>query len=139
MSVTDSISIGNIIALYGALLSTVLAYLHWRRNRGRFAVNPDVLQVSTMNRDEVTYRMIEVVNIGIRHLYLDDFGFCINNDTIVSTRSSHDEYPMRLEEGQRHRSIAVSAEYNHEVIEYLWARDTTGKEYRSNRYPFSDS
>jgi hypothetical protein len=34
--------IGWVLSAYGAALSTILAILHWRRDRGRFSVIPDV-------------------------------------------------------------------------------------------------
>jgi hypothetical protein len=128
---------GDYIAVYGALLATVLAVVQWRRDRGRFVLNSDSLHV-TWPGGEATYRTVEVVNVGTRTLYLDDFGFRTKNGESVSLRSTHDEYPVKLEEGQKHKSFAIAQKHFPASIEYFWARDTSGKEYRSDSFPFKE-
>ena len=65
--------VGWALSAYGAALSTVLAILHWRRDKGRLSVSPDVLHIKLDLGTEKTivWRLIEIVNVGRRPLYLE--------------------------------------------------------------------
>ena len=51
-------------------------------------------------------------------------------------RESNTEYPLKLEEGQKHRSMTVEDRFPSRDVKRLWARDTTGRTYSSGAYPF---
>lgn len=123
------------LGAYGACLSTLLAYLHWWRDHGRFSLSPEVLNIKLDNK-ALVWRLIEVVNSGRRPLYLDDFGFIQMDGTKVSMRSHDSEYPLKLEEGQKHRSYTIDANIHPSNIKKIWASDTTGKLYYSDDSPF---
>jgi hypothetical protein len=131
--------IGWALSAYGAALSTLLAILHWRRDKGRFSVSSEILHIKlSPNEKTIVWRLMEIVNAGRRPLYLEDFGILLANGTIESMRGrqSDTEFPLKLEEGQKHRSMTVEDKFPSHDIKRLWARDTTGKMYYSGNYPF---
>lgn len=122
----------------GAILSTALAILHWRRDKGRFAISPEILHIKLLGDKPVVWRLIEIVNAGRRSLYLDDFGFVLANGELRSMRDRDREieFPLKLEEGQKHRSMTIEANIASREIRKLWAKDTTGKIYYSGNFPY---
>lgn len=99
-----------IIGVYGAILSTVLAVLHWRRDRGKFVVNPQELRIG-ITGETIIWRMVEVVNGGRRPLYLEDFGITLTDEKSISLKDNHTEFPFKLDEGQKHTSFTIDAKY----------------------------
>ena len=88
------------IGVYGAVLSTVLAILQWRRDRGKFSVKPEVLHITPpINETTIVWYLIEIVNTGRRTLYLDDFGFTRvgGEDISMRDRERGTEFPLKLE------------------------------------------
>jgi hypothetical protein len=137
MSIPDLLHSWGILTLsaYAAVLSTLIAIVHWSRDRGRFALNPQTLH-SQMWFGSATWRIVEVVNVGRRPLHLEDFGLELTNGQTVSLCTHDTQFPLKLEEGQKHSSYALEKKYQSKVVRALWARDTTGKEYKSTRFPF---
>ena len=129
------------LSAYAAALSTLLAILHWRRDKGRFSVSPDMLHIQLPSEQVIVCRLIEVVNAGRRPLYLDDFGFVLTNGAVESMRwrEKETDFPLKLEEGQKHRSMTIEDEFLSHDIKRLWARDTTGKMYSSGNYPYGSN
>lgn len=128
-----------LLSLYGAVLSTVLAFLHWQRDKGKFSVSPEVLRINTPFEEKtIVWRVIEIVNIGRRTLYLDDFGFVRESGLQESIRDLQGEtyFPLKLEEGQKHRSMTIDDRFASHDIEKLWAKDTNGRVYYSVKLPF---
>jgi hypothetical protein len=132
--------LGWALSAYGAALSTVLAILHWRRDKGRFSISPEILhiQIQLSGEKMVVWRLMEIVNTGRRPLYLDDFGIILTSGTLESMREREreTEFPLKLEEGQKHRSMTVEDKFASHEIKKLWAKDTTGKMYYSGSNPF---
>lgn len=128
---------GDILASYGAILATVLAFLQWQRDRGRFVLNPVTMQIKTFSGKTI-WRIVEVVNTGTRSLYLEDFGYRLQDGRPVSLRDEHTVFPLKLDEGQKHGSMTIDERHLPAEIEVLWARDTTGKEYNSRKFPFKE-
>lgn len=132
--------IGWYLSAYGAALSTLLAILHWRRDRGRFSLSPEVLHIRLNVGTEqlIVWRLIEIVNSGRRPLHLEDFGILLEGEKEESMRDreTDTEYPMKLDEGQKHRSMTVEDRFPSKQIRKLWAMDTTGKKFYSGTYPF---
>ena len=126
------------LSIYGAVLSTTLAVLHWRRDRGRFSISPEVLHIKLFDEKTIVWRLIEIVNAGRRPLYLDDFGFVRDSGVFESMRDREREvnFPLKLEEGQKHRSMTIEDSLASHEIKKLWAKDTTGKVYYSGTLPF---
>ena len=132
--------IGWALSAYGAVLSTVLAILHWQRDKGRFSISPEILHIRIQPPGEktVVWRLMEIVNVGRRPLYLADYGIILTGGTIESMRERdrETEFPLRFDEGQKHRSMSVEDKFASHEIKRLWARDTTGKMYYSANDPF---
>ena len=86
----------------------------------------------------ITRGCIEIVNAGRRSLYLDDFGFVRDSGVFESMRDREREvnFPLKLEEGQKHRSMTIEDSLASHEIKKLWAKDTTGKVYYSGTLPF---
>ena len=101
--------VGWALSIYAAVLSTVLAILHWRRDRGRFSISPEVLHIKLLDEKTIVWRVIEIVNAGRRPLYLDDFGFVRARGELESMRDRErdTDFPLKLEEGQKHRSMTI--------------------------------
>lgn len=102
-------------------------------------MSPDIIHIKLDFSDgkTIVYRLIEIVNVGRRPLYLEDFGILLTNGAEESMYSQSDtEYPLKLEEGQKHRSMSVEDRFTSHDIRRLWARDTTGRMYYSAAYPF---
>jgi len=131
-------SLGWALSAYEPALPTILAILHWRRDKGRFAVSPDVLHMEFDPDKTIVWRLVEIVNVGRRPLYLEDFGILLTSGAEESMRGreSETEYPLKLDEGQKHRSMTVEDRFPSPDIRRLWARDTTGRMYYSGGYPF---
>jgi len=127
-----------VLSAYGAILATVLAILHWRRDKGRFSISPEVLHLEVLNQKTIVWRLIEIVNVGRRPLYLDEFGFVRVNGDLESMRGreSETEFPLRLDEGQKHRSMTIEDKFVSSDIKKLWAKDTTGTMYYSGNFPY---
>lgn len=130
--------VGWALGMYGAALSTVLAILHWRRDRGRFSISPEILHIELPAEKTIVWRLMEIVNAGRRPLYLDDFGIILTSGAVESMRGRENEtgFPLKLEEGQKHRSMTVEDRFGSNEIKRLWARDTTGEMYYSGSHPF---
>lgn len=137
MSIPDLLHSWGILTLsaYAAVLSTLIAIVQWSRDRGRFALNPQTIHIQ-MWFGSATSRIVEVVNVGRRPLHLEDFGLELTNGQTVSLCTHDTQFPLKLEEGQKHSSYALEKKYQSKVVRTLWARDTTGKEYKSTRFPF---
>jgi hypothetical protein len=132
--------VGWALSAYGAVLSTVLAILHWRRDKGRFSISPEILhiQIQPPGEKAAVWRLMEIVNAGRRPLYLENFGIILTSGALESMREREmeTEFPLKLEEGQKHRSMTVEDKFASHEIKRLWARDTTGKMYHSGNNPF---
>ena len=130
--------VGWALSIYGAVLSTLLAILHWRRDRGRFSISPEVLYIKLLDDKTIVWRLIEIVNAGRRPLYLDDFSCVRASGELESMRKreSDTHFPLKLEEGQKHRSMTIDDSFASHDIKNLWARDTTGTIYYSGAFPF---
>lgn len=126
---------GLILGAYGAALSTILAAASWWRDRGRLSVNPETINLELGDKT-IVWRLIEVVNSGRRALYLNDFGFMRMDGTSVSMRRHDAEYPLKLEEGQKHASFTIDAQVLPSEIKYVWATDSTGLNYTSGTAPY---
>ena len=83
------------MSIYGAVLSTVRAILHWRRDRGRFSVSPEVLHIKLLDEKMIVWRLIEIINAGRRPLYLDDFGFVRASGELESMRDRERDADFR--------------------------------------------
>jgi len=86
----------------------------------------------------IVWRMVEIVNVGRRPLYLEDFGILLTSGAEESMRRRESEtaYPLKLDDGQKHRSMTVEDRFPSTEIRKLWARDTAGRTYYSGGHPF---
>ena len=129
------------MSIYGAVLSTVRAILHWRRDRGRFSVSPEVLHIKLLDEKMIVWRLIEIINAGRRPLYLDDFGFVRANGELESMRGRErdTDFPLKLEEGRKHRSMTPKTELHHMTSRSFGQRIRPGRStipelYRLGRF-----
>ena len=103
-------------------------------------MSPEVLHIRLNVGTEqlIVWRLIEIVNSGRRPLYLEDFGILLEGgkEESMRDRETDTEYPMKLDEGQKHRSMTVEDRFPSKQIRKLWAMDTTGKKFYSGTYPF---
>ena len=92
----------------------------------------------SLDEKTIVWRLIEIINAGRRPLYLDDFGFVRASGELESMRDRERDadFPLKLEEGQKHRSMTIEDRIASHDIKKLWAKDTTGRVYYSGTLPF---
>ena len=129
----DTLLASLILGIYGAVLSTVLAVLHWQRDKGKFVINPQELHIN-MSGEVIVWRIVEVINGGRRPLYLQNIGITLNDGNSISLGDK--ELPIKLDEGQKHTSY-IDDKYPSHQIKELWASDSVGRVYRSGKFPLA--
>lgn len=128
----------TIIAIYGAALATVGIGLHLRayiEDRPRFVVeaNHHVLYTS----EEGAHKLgIKVTNKG-RANTLEACGFKIATRSDENMLTVMDPtLPKRLAKDESFTSFADPSEMKVDTILFAWARDASGRVYRSKKKPF---
>lgn len=130
-----------VIAVYGAVLSSVvflfelLKYyddkpkLVVKTSASLFYENGDL----TKNKKKIS---IEMINPGKRHITILYCGFKIKSDSIINMQQVIDpNLPKQLSEGESYISYADFVVEDFTKIVYAWAKDATGKEFKSVKWP----
>lgn len=134
-----NIDLTTLLAIYGALLATivflwdVIKFFHDRPN---LRVEADYhIRVSNLGASEPVVG-ITMINTGKEPLTIVASGFRLdvesdeNMATVVDT-----SLPRELTQGQSHTSCANFDEVVKQKVLYAWARDATGRVYRSKKRP----
>ncbi len=134
-----TLDITTILAVYGAFLSTVVFL--WEIAR-LFRERPNLkvqahrgFQASPIEGSFASV-FITVVNTGKEPLTIVASGFRFNTKSDENTGTVADpDLPKELTQGQSHRTYVNPDELESRKVIYAWARDATGKVWRSRRYP----
>lgn len=126
------------IAIYGALLSTLVLLWDIIKYYGdkpslRVQANHRVLAGPRVSERKIG---IDMINKGKRPITIVASGFKLDTESDKNMATLFDpNLPRQITEGQRHTTFANPDEIAPNKVLYAWARDATGKEYRSKKYP----
>ncbi len=125
------------LALYGAVVATVVAVLQWRAQRSDRAALRLRGSVWTLPGDSEPTTQVRIANVGRRVIEFDQFGVEKKSGELVELW--HIAVDRRLEEAQ---SVATSpAEIDemfdpHKTVRTVYVRDTTGRIWKMPRGEF---
>jgi len=131
-----------ILAVYGAILATVVLLwdvVKYVRDRPGLMVKVDhhVLVGPQLSEHKIG---IYMVNTGKRPLTVVASGFRLSTQAEENIATVMDPtLPKELAEGQSHTTYANPNEIEVNKILFAWARDATGREYRSKKRPLRSS
>lgn len=126
------------VAIYGAILSTlvflwdIIKYCSDKPNL-RVRANHRLLTGPRMSERKIG---IDMINKGKRPITIVASGFKLDTESDENMVTLFDpNLPRQINEGQRHTTFANPERIDANKILYAWARDATGKEYRSKKHP----
>ena len=126
------------VAIYGAILSTlvllwdIIKYCKDKPNL-RVQANHRILAGPRMSERKIG---IDMINKGKRSITIVASGFKLDTESDKNMATLFDpNLPRQINEGQRRTTFANPDEIDLNKILYAWARDATGKEYRSKKHP----
>jgi len=129
----------SVLAIYGAALSTLAILLEITRyvkDRPKVVVEADHHELYTTQKG--AHKLgIKMTNIGRRPVTVEACGFRIDTESEENSLSVLDRtLPNRLDEGESRTAYADPAEVQASRILFAWARDATGRVYKSKKRPF---
>lgn len=126
------------LAIYGAILSTLV--LLW--DVMKYYRDKPSLRVQANHRALVGPRMserkigIDIINEGKRPITIVASGFRLDTESDENMVTVFDpNLQKQINEGQCHTTFVNPDTIETSKILYAWARDATGREYRSKKYP----
>ena len=130
------------LAIYGALLSTLVLLwdiLKYYRDKPSLRVKTNHRMLVSPLQSEFKIG-IDIINDGKRPITIVASGFDL--DVPKSQENVATVYdvnlPKELHEGQSHTSFVNPDAIDPNKILYAWARDATGREYRSKKWPMKN-
>lgn len=124
------------VALYGAVLATLVFLwdiVKYKRDKPTLRVEANVrVLVGLTSQTKIG---IDMINRGRRPLTIVASGFKLNTDGPNIVTALNDNLPIELNEGQRHTTFVSPDSVDITKVLYAWARDATGREYRSKKRP----
>jgi hypothetical protein len=129
---------GSVLALYGAILSTVTAtaqiMAHYRdRANIKIRVQPNMETMGDPRTDGMTFTIVSVSNAGRRPVTITTIGaYRLFPRLAFIAPDCRPQCPHELTEGKQMMAMIEQSELDHSVIEYWLASDATGREYRLN-------
>jgi hypothetical protein len=133
---------GSVLALYGAVLSTITAtaqiMAHYRdRANIKIRVQPDMETMGDPRTDGVTFTIVNVSNAGRRPVTITTIGaYRLHPRKAFVCADTRPPIPHELTEGKQMMAMIDQSDLNHSAIEYWLASDATGREYRLNIAPW---
>ncbi|MBI3241137.1 MAG: hypothetical protein HYZ49_02450 [Chloroflexi bacterium] len=130
------------LAIYGAVLSTIAILWNlfkdvtvYRLNRPYLKVEANYGLLIGSTTTQPTVKII-MVNIGKEPLTVVESGFRLDTKSDENLATVADpSLPKELAQNQRHTTSANFDEVITQKILYAWARDATGRIYRSKKWP----
>jgi hypothetical protein len=126
------------LACWGAVLSTIAIiwnFFEYRRNRPNLKVEANYSLIVNSGASQPTVT-ITMVNTGKEPLTVIATGFRLDTKSDENMATVVDpSLPTELTQGQRHTTFANYDEITAHKILYAWARDATGRKYRSRKRP----
>ena len=125
--------LSTLLFIYALIITT----LNFIRNSGKLAVFPVIMTLSVDYPDikDNVWRIVHVANIGRRPIVVEFVGIKLA-DAIEFTSLNSEDLPKRLEEGDSFDSRNIDKNIDLYKIQYCWARDSTGKTWKSKQNPF---
>jgi hypothetical protein len=127
-----------VLAIYAAVLSTVAILTNLKsylRDRAAVVVEAN-FHVLLGPHGAAKKLGIRVTNVGRRPLTIAECGFRIDSQSPDKLLTVLDAtLPKRLDEGESHVTYANPDDLDIGRVIFAWARDATGRVYRSKRRP----
>ncbi|MCR4316637.1 MAG: hypothetical protein NUW37_09850 [Planctomycetes bacterium] len=127
------------IAIYGAVLATaVFAWdiLKHFSDRPRLTVKANHRLIVVPGNGATSKIGIDVINKTRRPITVVAYGFRLDTQDDENTLSITEMSGRRpIEEGNSHSVFFNPIDLNGRKVLYAWARDATGEEHRSKKYP----
>jgi hypothetical protein len=128
-----------LIAIYAAIVSTIA--LAWEirntiKRRPNLKVYPEWLgkpELIGAGSQKAVY--VNLVNTGKEPLTVVAIGCQFNTSADDIYTATDDDLPLELTQGQIHKSYLGLFGSELSELTYIWARDASGKTYRSKTYP----
>jgi hypothetical protein len=130
-----------IIATYGAILATTVFLfdiIKYFKDKAKLFVKtaPFILIESNEPYKEKRKIRIDVINISKKPITVTASGFKLKTDSLKDTMQIIDiELPKKINEGESHTSYTDIDNLPLDKIFYAWVSDTTGKSYKSKKWP----
>jgi len=131
-----------LLAIYGAVLATMVFswdVIKYMREKPTLKVETHRCQISgllnpTNNLPRVK---IAISNTGKAPITVVASGFKLDTKSDQNTITVMDPFlPKELTQGQNHSTYVNPGEIVENTILYAWARNATGRVYRSKKHPF---
>jgi hypothetical protein len=133
---------GSVLALYGAVLSTITAtaqlIAHYRdRANIKIRVQHDMETMGDPRTDGMTFTIVNVTNAGRRPVTITTIGayYLFPRKAFIAT-DCRPQCPHELTEGKQMMAMIDQSDLDYSVIECWQAWDATGREYRLNIAPW---
>lgn len=127
-----------IVALWGAILSTVVAVRQFlgERVRVKFTVKKNMEMVGDPRYRDTTLTILAVTNIGRRPVTITSFGAIrlYPNPSLVAI-DTHPQLPCEITEGRYITSIWPQADLDFSTVDYWAAWDSHGRVHRLKEAP----
>lgn len=133
---------GSVLALYGAVLSTITAtaqiIAHLRdRASIRIRVQKDMQTVGDPRTDGMTFTIVNVSNAGRRPLTITTIGaYRLYPRLAFVCPNTRPQLPHELTEGKQVMAMIDQKDLDHSAVECWLVGDATGREYRLNVAPW---
>ena len=133
---------GSVLALYGAVLSTITAtaqiIAHYRdRANIKIRVQTDMETMGDPRTDGMTFTIVNVTNAGRRPVTITTIGaYYLFPDKAFIATDCRPQCPHELTEGKQMMAMIDQSDLNHSHIECWQAWDATGREHRLNIAPW---
>jgi hypothetical protein len=121
-----------IIAVYGAVLSTIAIIRQWRTDRARikFTVRRNMQIVGDPKYRDVTLTVLTVTNVGRRPVTITTFGAIgLYPHRSMVAAETQPTLPREITEGQFITSNWPQDDIDFSTIDYWSAHDSHGREY----------
>lgn len=126
-------------AVYGAILSTIIFLwdiFKYYRDKPKLRVQANHRLLIAMHKSEPRIG-IDMINVGKRPITIVASGFRLDTESHENMATVLDpQLPKELHEGQSHTTFVLPKEIDTSKVLCAWARDPTGREYRSKKRPF---
>lgn len=134
-----SVNLTTVLAVYGAVLSTVAIVINvanYIKDRAHVVVEAG--DHVLMTSEAATHKLgIKVVNKGRRPVMIDCCGFKLDADNGENLLPVLDpNLPKPLREGESLTTYADPSEVQAKNVLFAWARDAGGRVYKSEGRPF---
>jgi hypothetical protein len=134
---------GSVLALYGAVLSTITAtaqvIAHYRdRAKIKIRVQPNMETVGDPRTDGMTFTIVYVSNAGRRPVTITTVGaYRLYPRLAFIAPDTRPPIPYELTEGKQLMAMIDQTDLDLAAIEYWLATDATGREHKLNIAPWN--